>query len=541
MLRAIAFLLSLSLLTLPALCDEGHHHDELTSLELGSVHFPVSCTAPVQKPFEQGVALLHSFAFETAEQAFRQILQEDPRCAMAHWGIAKSMWRWGTPDAAKRKQGQAEMRGGKALHPATPHERGYLDALGKFYAHPENDKYKRTEAFNKSMERLSRKYPEDHEAAAFYAWGLIAADDNDDTHRNRKKAAAILEELFKLEPNHPGVTHYLIHAYDVPGMAEQGLPAARRYAKIAPAAPHALHMPSHIFAQLGLWQEDIDSNLASVAASRNAAATHMGDEGHQFHAMEFLMYAYLQCGREADARRLIDEVRSIPKMKSMYGSDSDPQVFALVSYGASYVLELHHWEDAAELPLTPGTEFGDDSITYMARAIGEAHRGSPQQSRKNVQEIETIHEQAVAKKVSYGDWVDQLRKEAEAWADHAEGKNEEALALLRGIADKQKEGTFGVAGDLPAREMLADMLLEMNRPSDALAEYEAQLKINPNRFDSLYGAGRAAEMAKQTDKAAAYFRQLVKVCSKSDSSRPELAYASGFLAQRKLAVSALTP
>src|SRR5882757_5586879 len=530
MVRVVSLLVFLCV-ALPALADENHHHDDLTSRELGSVHFPVSCAPTVQKSFEQGVALLHSFAFETAEQTFRQVLKGDPRCAMAHWGIAKSMWRWGTPDAAKREQGLGEVHAGKALQPPTARERDYLGALGEFYAHPRKNKYRRIEAFNKSMGRLHGRYPEDHEAAAFYAWGLIAADDNDDTHVHRKKAADILEGLFKLEPGHPGVTHYLIHAYDVPGMAEQGLPAARRYAKIAPAAPHALHMPSHIFAQLGLWQEDIDSNLASVAASRNAAATHMGDEGHQFHAMEFLMYAYLQCGREADARRLIDEVKLLPKMKSMYGSDSDPQVFALVSYGASYVLELHHWEDAAELPLTPGTEFGDDSITYMARAIGEAHRGSPQQSRKNVQEIETIHEQAVAKKVPYADWVDQLRKEAEAWADHAEGKNEEALALLRGIADKQKEGTFGVAGDLPAREMLADMLLEMNRPGDALAEYETQLKINPNRFNSLYGAGRSAEMAKQPERAALYFQQLVKVCAGGNSSRPELAYARGYLSK----------
>jgi tetratricopeptide (TPR) repeat protein len=531
MARSTVFRLAFLFVTLPAFCDEGHHHNEVTSLELGSVHFPVSCAPAVQSSFEQGVALLHSFAFETAEHAFRQILQDDPGCAMAYWGIAKSMWRWGTPAAAERKQGQAEIRAGKVLHAATPRERGYLDALGKFYAHPENDKYKRTEAFNKSMERLSRKFPEDHEAAALYAWGLIAADDNDDTHVNRKKAAKILEELFKLEPNHPGVTHYLIHSYDVPGMAEQGLPAARRYAKIAPAAPHALHMPSHIFARLGLWQEDIDSNLASVAASRRALARHMGDEGHQFHAMEFLLYAYLQCGREADARRLIAEVKTLPKMKSMYGGDSDPQVFAVLSYGASYVLELHHWDDAAILPLTPGTEFGDDSIAYMARAIGEAHRGNPQESRKNVQEIETIYRQAVAKKVPFLDWVDQLRKEAEAWADHAEGKNEQALALLRGIADKQKEGAFGVSGELPAREMLADLLLEMNRPEGALAEYEAQLKINPNRFNSLYGAGRAAEMAKQTDKATSYFRQLLKVCAMSNSSRPEVAYASGFLAK----------
>ena len=531
MVRVIAFLLACPSLTLPAFCDEGHHHDDLTSLELGAVHFPVSCAPTAQKHFEQGVALLHSFAFETAEHAFQQVLQDDPRCAMAHWGIAKSMWRWGTPDAAKREQGLGEVHAGKALQPPTARERDYLGALGEFYAHPRKNKYRRIEAFNKSMGRLHGRYPEDHEAAAFYAWGLIAADDNDDTHVHRKKAADILEGLFKLEPGHPGVTHYLIHAYDVPGMAEQGLPAARRYAKIAPAAPHALHMPSHIFARLGLWREDIDSNLASVAASRNAAATHMGDEGHQFHAMEFLMYAYLQCGRESDAQKLFEEVKLLPRMKSMYGIDADPQVFALVSYSAGYALELHHWEEAAALPLTPGTEFGDDSITFLARVIGAARNGDVQQVHKNVAEIESIYKQVVAKKLSFADWVDQQKREAEAWEDYAEGKNEQGIARLRETADKQKEGVFGVTGDLPAREMLADMLLETNRPGDALVEYETQLRISPNRFDSLYGAGRSAEMAGQADKAAAYFRQLVKVCAGNNSNRPELAYARRFLAK----------
>jgi tetratricopeptide (TPR) repeat protein len=524
----IAFLLTSLLLSAPAVADEGHHHD-LTALELGTVQFPVSCTPSAQKSFQQGVALLHSFAFETAENAFRQVLQDDPRCAMAHWGIAKSMWRWGTPDAEKRAQGLNEVLVGKALHSGTARERGYLDALGKFYARPNDDHYERFQAFGKAMARLCRKYPDDHEAAAFYAWGLIAADENDDTHASRKQAAPILEALLKLEPNHPGVVHYLIHCYDIPGMAEQGLPAARRYAKIAPAAPHALHMPSHIFARLGLWQEDIDSNVASIAASRNAAATHMGDEGHQFHAMEFLMYAYLQCGRDEEARKLIEEVKSLPKMKSMYGMDSDPRVYALVAYSAGYVLETHQWEIASSLPLTPRTEFGDDSITYLARAIGAARTGNAPKARENRNEIESIHQQAVAKKVAFADWVGQERKEAEAWVDHAEGKNDAAVALLREVADTQKGGAFGVSGDLPAREMLADMLLEMNRPANALTEYEAQLQITPNRFNSLYGAGRAADLAKQPAKASAFFQQLVKVCRGSNSSRSELTYARSHL------------
>jgi tetratricopeptide (TPR) repeat protein len=441
--------------------------------------------------------------------------------------VAKSMWRWGIPDAARREQGLAEIQAGKSLHRETRRESDYLSALGKFYAHPNSEKYKREVAFTRAMERMHRKYPDDFEASAFYAWALIASDD--DAHVNRKKASAILEALFKLEPNHPGVAHYLIHSYDVPGMAEMGLPAARRYAQIAPAAPHALHMPSHIFARLGLWQEDIDSNLASVAASRNAAVTHMGDEGHQYHAMEFLMYAYLQSGQEEKVKHLIEEVKSLPKMKSMYGITADPQVFALLSFSAGYLLELHHWSEAAVLPLTPGTEFGDDSITYLVRVIGAARSGNAELARQNVAEIESIYKGTVEKKLPFADWEDQERKEAEAWADHAEGNNKPAIALLRAIADKQKEGVFGVTGDLPAREMLADMLLEMNRPGEALAEYETQLKINPNRFNSLYGAGRAAEMDKQSGKASAYYQQLLKVCSGGDSSRPELAYAQTFL------------
>jgi tetratricopeptide (TPR) repeat protein len=531
MIRFIGLMIAVFVLIMPTvLADEGHHHDEVIQQQLGTVHFPTSCAPGVQKTFDRGVALLHSFAFDTAEATFRQVLKSDPHCAMAHWGIAKSMWRWGRPEAPRREQGLAEIKAGKSLHPGTLRESDYLSALGKLYAHPKRNNYKREAAFTRDMERLHRRYPGDFEASAFYACALIASDD--DAHANRKKASVILEALFKLEPNHPGVAHYLIHSYDVPGMAELGLPAARRYAKIAPAAPHALHMPSHIFARLGLWQEDIDSNLASVAASRNAAVTHMGDEGHQYHAMEFLMYAYLQSGREVEAQKLIEEVKSLPKMKSMYAIDADPQVYALLSFSAGYLLELHHWRDAAVLSLTPGTEFGDDSITYLARAIGAARSGDAVLARRNEAEIESIYKKTVAKKLPFVDWEDQERKEAEAWADHAEGDNEPAIALLRAIADKQKEGVFGVTGDLPAREMLADMLLEMNRPGEALAEYETQLKINPNRFNSLYGAGRAAEMDKQSGKASAYYQQLLKVCSGGNSGRPELAYAHRLLATK---------
>jgi len=513
------------IIVLPCLADEGHHQHELTAEQLGTVHFPTSCSPGVQKDFERGIALLHSFAFDTAEQTFRQVLAKDPSCAMAHWGIAKSKWRWDT-DVPRREQGASEVKAGQHLHPPTSRERAYLGAMGKFYAHPKSEKYNRGAAFNHAMEKLILQNPDDHEAQAFYAWSLIDTDDDD--HANRKKAAAILEKLFVEEPNHPGVAHYLIHSYDVPGMAELGLPAARRYAQIAPAAPHALHMPSHIFARLGLWQEDIDSNLASIKASR-ASTMHGDDEGHQFHAMEFLVYAYLQSGREAEARSVIEEVKTLPKMHNMYGADYDPNISAIVEYSAGYVTELHQWKDAVALPLLTKEDDGDSSMTYKARAIGAVHLGDLQTAKQNLQAIDKLHAVLVEqKKPVEAGAVDQDHRIIQAWIDHAEGHNDDALKLLQEIA-KKDNGIFAADGDTPAHEMMGDILMEMNRPEPALAEYEAELKVNPNRFNSLYGAGRAAEAANNPSKSASYYQQLVKICAAGNSTRPELMHAHAFL------------
>jgi hypothetical protein len=428
------------------------------------------------------------------------------------------------------KQGWQEIRMAKLLRPKTARERDYIAAEHVFYRHPEKKDKKRDERRLKALQKIYQTYPDDHEAAAWYAFALMNSDSDDDpNHAARKKAAAILEALFVIDPNHPGIAHYLIHTYDYPGMGELGLPAAQRYAQIAPAAPHALHMPSHIFARLGMWDDDIASNLASIAASRNSAMTHMGDEGHQYHAMEFLIYAYLQSGRDAEAQNLIKNVKALPGMKSMYGIDQDPRIFALLAYQASYVLESHQWDQAVALPLISGTELGDDSVTYLARAIGAAQLGHAEEARQNVTKIAKLHEQVLAKKLPYASWVDDLRKDAEAWADHAEGKNEDAIKLLLERAAKEKDGMFAAQGSLPAHEMLADLLAEMNRPEAALTKYEAELKLNPNRFNSLYGAGHAAEAAQQAQKAAAYYQQLTNSCSK-DSQRTELAHARQFLA-----------
>jgi tetratricopeptide (TPR) repeat protein len=516
--------------------DDTHHHEDVTPEQLGTVHFPTSCVIEVQAQFERGVALLHSFWYEEAEKQFNQIVQEDPHCAMAHWGVAMSIWHqlWNHPDRKMIKKGLIEVRKAKALHSTDDRERGYISAIDAFYGGSKRrDFHDRAAAYTRVMETNYQRHPEDREGAAFYALSLLAsAPDRDTTFANQKKAGAILETLFAEEPNHPGIAHYIIHSYDSPQLAQLGLPAARSYAKIAPAAPHALHMPSHIFARLGLWQDDIDSNLASVAATRKTAAMHMGGESHQFHAMDFLEYAYLQSGREADAQRLIDEIKAMPPMKdSMYGSDFDPRTYSLVAFPARYALELHHWSDAASLPLVPGASIGDNSVTYWARAIGAARSGNPAEARKDIAEIVSIRKTLVKqKKTDFVAYIDADRKEAEAWLTYAEGNRDQALKSLRSIAEKQEaEGDEPVA--IPAREMLADMLLDMNQPAQALAEYESDLKFNPNRFDGLYGAAHAAELAGKNADASTYYAQLLKMCNGAASDRPELSKAKALVAK----------
>ena len=522
-----------------ASADEDHHHEGLTQGQLGTVHFPVSCTPDAQKTFEKGVALLHSFWYEEAEKAFLDVEKQDPKCAMAYWGEAMSLWHqlWNRPDVATIKRASAELKKtDKVKAGTTDRERDYLQALKAFYSNSmKADHEARARAYSAAMERVYKKYPDDHEAAAFYALSLLASEpDNDTTFANRKQAGAILDKLFAEEPNHPGIAHYLIHTYDKPQLAQLGLPAARRYAQIAPAAPHALHMPSHIFARLGLWQDDINSNLASIAATRKATEMHMGGEGHQFHAMDYLVYAYLQSGREADALKVIEEVKAMPPMKDMYGTGYDPRLYALAAFPARYALELHHWTEAASLTPVAYAQTGDAAITYWARAIGAAHIGNVAQARTDIEHIDAIHKTLVdQKKKNFAEAVDQDRKEATAWLDHAEGRNDAAIAALRTIAEKEEASGDESDGGTPAREMIADMLLEMKQPEQALAEYKTDLKFYPNRFNGLYGAAQAAEMAGQMSQATEYYAVLVKTCEGSTSERPELAKAKQAVLARK--------
>jgi tetratricopeptide (TPR) repeat protein len=546
-------LLFFSLFRIAAADDDKdhHHHEDLTAAQLGTVSFPISCAPSVQQPFERGVALLHSFWYEEAEKEFQQIAKDDPHCAMAHWGVAMSLWHqlWNHPDAKTVKRGLAETQKAigltvveSSLQAPIPghskqvrdHEFAYVSAMLRFYGNSKKLNHEaRAKAYSDAMKKVYETYPDDHEGAAFYALSLLACEPHQDaTFANRKQAAAILEKLFAIESDHPGVAHYLIHSYDKPQLAQRGLPAARRYAQIAPAAPHALHMPSHIFARSGLWQDDINSNLASIAATRKMAAMHMSGEGHQFHAMAFLFYAYLQSGRDAEAKALIEEIRAMPNQHDdMYGKRFDPHAAALAHLSALYPLEMHDWFTAAALPPTevPGT--AEYSVTYWARAIGSAHLRKPDDVRQDVAEIESVHRRLVREKSEFADAVEDDRKAAQAWLAFAESKIDDAVEALRPIADKEDSVGDEPEGT-PAREMIADMLLEAKRPQQALAEYQTDLKLYPNRFDGLYGAARAAEAAGKRDQATQYYAQLVKNCEGSSSERPELSRAKELLAKK---------
>jgi tetratricopeptide (TPR) repeat protein len=424
--------------------------------------------------------------------------------------------------------------GKKLAKKSTPREQAYLAAAAVFYSNSKDLKHEaRAKACSDAMKKVYESYPDDHEAATFYALSLIASEPDDDKDfATRKQAAAVLEKVFAAEPDHPGVAHYLIHTYDRPELAQLGIPAARRYAQIAPAAPHALHMPSHIFARVGLWQDDINSNLASIDATRKTAAMGMGGEGHQFHAMDFLVYAYLQSGREAEAQRVLDEVKTMAPMHKMSGMDYDEQLYSRASFAAGIGLELHDWQRAASLTPIPGSDPSSDGVLYLARALGAARSGQFAEARKNIDAVQAFAKSMREKKhTGEADFLDRNVGEALAWVAHSEGKDDEAIRLLRTVAEKETDG-FSETGFLPAQELLGDLLLDAKRPQEALVEYQTDLKLNPNRFNSLYGAARATEEAGKQNDANQYYASLPKSCAGSTSTRPELNHARELLAQK---------
>lgn len=514
----------------------GHHHD--ASEKLGKVSFPISCAAGSQAEFERGVALLHSFGYEEAEEQFTEITKKDPACAMAHWGIAMSLFHeiWERPEDTTLKRGHEEIEAAQMLGAKTERERGYISALGVFYSDPSKANYlKQAAAYSDAMGKLYQKYPDDLEAGAFYALSLMAAEKPDDSqHEATKKAVAVLNPLFQKQPDHPGLAHYIIHACDSPDMAPMGLDAARRYAEIAPSSAHAVHMPSHIFARLGLWQEDIQANLKSVALTEKSSAIYM--RGHELHAMHFLLYAYLQTGQDEAARQIVDKSKEIVAgARTMDDTGMlEYMGYAEAHFPALYDLEMHHWAEAAALEPAANAPSHLQTITYWARAIGSARVGDVEATKKNVKLFDDAEEATRKSKYAYtleGQKASSARDEVHAWLAFVEHNNDEALQLMRGVADHQDQAGKAEV-DIPAREMLADMLLELKQPENALAEYEKSMKIDPNRFNGLAGAAQAAEVAHQAAKANTYYSQLLKNCDGGKhSGRPELQSAKTLLAK----------
>lgn len=511
----------------------AHHHD--ASEQLGTVSFPISCAAGSQKSFERGVALLHSFGYEEAEQQFVELSQKDPACAMAHWGIAMSLFHqiWERPEPTALKRGHEELEKAQKIGVQTQRERGYISALALFYGDPDADYPKRTGAYSDAMAKLYQQYPDDLEAGAFYALSLLAAaPSGDESLTYKKRAVAVLNPLFQKQPDHPGLAHYIIHSCDSPQMASTGLDAARRYAAIAPSSAHAVHMPSHIFARLGLWQEDIQANLKSVALTENSGEMYM--HGHELHAMHFLIYAYLQTGQDDVARQILEKSKEIFSSAPSNGEDNGMLEyfgFAAAHFPALYALEMHHWSDAAVLKPGANAPPHLQMITYWARTIASARMGDVEATRRNVQQFDDAEEATRKSKYAYVlEGPNSSHGEVHAWLAFAEKKNDEAVRQMQQVADIQdKLGKAEV--DIPAREMLADILLELKQPDKALAEYEKSMQIDPNRFNGLAGAAHAAELAHQRSKANTYYAQLLKNCDNGKhSDRPELRSAKTLLA-----------
>jgi Tetratricopeptide repeat len=514
-------------------------HDEPGAF--GKVRFPTSCAAAAQPVFERGVALLHSFWYEEALKTFTSVTTTDPACAMGYWGIAMSVYYplWQPPGEAMLAKGRAALDRAATLT-ATPREKDYVAALATFYRDADKlDHRTRAVAYEKAMEQLAARYPEDREASVFYALALDAtAPPTDKTYANQLKAAAILEKVFAEQPDHPGVAHYIIHSYDVAPLATRSLTAARSYSKIAPAVPHALHMPSHIFTRLGLWQESIDSNLASADAGKAYVAKQGGSHAwdQSLHAQDYLAYGYLQTGRDVAARRVVEELAEYRKAEP----ESLAAAYALVAVPARYALERRRWDAAAALTM-PAITFPwarypwAEAIIAYTHALGTARTGNVAAAEKDVERLAALRDTLTQAKNKY--WADQVevqRRAAAAFIARAKGDQNEALTLMRSAADLENtmdKHPVTPAAVVPTRELLGDMLLDMNRPADALKEYEATLVEEPNRFRSLYGAGRAAERAGDATRARTFYTSVVTLCGKADTERPELREAKAFLAK----------
>jgi tetratricopeptide (TPR) repeat protein len=498
---------------------------------LGQVQFPTSCQPGAQPSLEKGLALLHSFQYMQSEMSFSEAAKLDPKCAMAYWGKAMARYHqlWDFPQPGMLKEGLADIRQAQKLNAPTERERGYLAAAAGFYQDDAKlSQDERTTAYSLAMAQLHKVGPEDLEAAELYALSFVAlAEQNVDARANRERAMAILEPIFAQHPNSPGAAHYLIHAADTPEFVQRGLAAARGYAKIAPDSSHAIHMPSHIFARLGLWQESIASNLAAMVSAEHATDMHMAEAHYQTHAMDYLDYAYLQSGQEGKARELAESEMNV------HGSSDEDRQRHRAELAAHNALELHRWKEAAALEI-PKVMRTDQGTTYWVRAIGAARSGDVAGAKKDVQQLVEIvalreeHSRSEGYKVSKEKATD--LREGEAWLAFAEGKSDEAIAELTAAAEREGKAG-GEHTTMPAREMLGDMYAELKKPAEALAAYKESLKSAPNRFDSFYGAGLAAHAAGDAAASQSYFANLSAIAGPG-ADRPELVEAKTILARK---------
>jgi hypothetical protein len=510
-----------------------------TTQEFGRVSFKTSCTPQAQQIFDRGVALVHSFVYPDSVKAFTEAAAADPQCAIAYWGIAISH----RPNplilplaAAVLKNGLEAVEKGKAIGAKTERERDWLAAIELYYKdYDKVDQTTRGLAYERAMEQLMRKYPDDAEAAIFYALALNeTALPSDKTYAKLLKAGGVLEKVAEKLPDHPGVLHYLIHSYDYPPLAHRALDAANRYAKTAPSAQHAQHMPAHIYSMVGLWAQSVESNTKSRALAREQAARTWPGASHpsEPHHLDFIQYALLQMGQDQRAKQVVEENRDIKKL----GFDFFASYTALAAVPARYALERQAWKEAAGLE-PRGSQFPQaEAITYFARAIGSARSGALDAAEREVTKLKELR--VALEKANQSYWAEQVEIQilaSSAWIAHARGSKDDALKFMRAAADLEDGSEKHIAMEnrlYPMRELLGDLLLALQQPAQALKEYEVSNNATPNRLRGLYGAAKAAQEAGQQDKAAAHFGKLTELAKDADTERPEIREAKAFAARR---------
>jgi len=517
---------------------------------LGTVSFSVSCAPAVQAPFNRGVALLHDFWYEEAQRQFEEIEKADPACAMAHWGAAMSSFHqiWNRPDEKAIAHGWAEIQKAQALAGAAPaetdRERAYIAALADFYRPGKAEFPARVQAYSDALGKLYAQYPDDVDAGAFYALSLLAARQPGDTSLTAEhKAMAVLTPLFARYSDHPGLVHYIIHSCDNPEMAALALPASDHYGEIASSGAHAFHMPGHIYARLGMWPQDIEANLGSVAASTAAQAKLGSGLMDEPHAYDFLLYAYLQSAQDDRAKWVLDQtaqvLSQIAAMPAMAGHRMEGMVpYYHSKYEVFYALEMRNWDAAAALEPVTNAPPEIATLAVWARAIAHGHLRQPEQARADLARYDALMDEVKKGKYAYladDTGVKIERDEVLGWVAFAADKTDDALTHMRAAADLQDKVGQGEV-DIPAREMLADMLLESHQPKQALAEYEVALKLSPNRFNGLYHAGVAAEEAGDAVRAQQFYAALLKSTGNgAHSTRPEFAHVKKYLASAQVA------